>query len=86
MVYSAASKIDQGIHCTTEAAMAKLFACDQAIKSCDDCLQILGGMGYTCESNVEQFYRDARIMAIGGGTREIMKYIISRDVYRQAGY
>jgi len=86
MVYNAASKSDQGIPCTTEAAMAKLFACDEAIKSCDDCLQILGGMGYTCESDIEQFYRDARLMAIGGGTREIMKYIISRNIYQQAGY
>ncbi len=86
LVYSAAAKSDQGIHCTTEAAMAKLFVCDEAIRVCDDCLQILGGEGYTCDSTVEQVYRDARLMAIGGGTREIMKFIISRNVYSQAGY
>ncbi len=86
MVYSAAWKADKGQPCTREAAMAKLFACDEVIKICDDCLQIMGGIGYTCDSFVEQYYRDARLMAIGGGTREIMKFIISRDVYSQAGY
>ncbi len=86
LVYSAAWKVDNELPCTREAAMAKLFACDEAIIACDDCLQILGGIGYTCDEEVEQFYRDARLMAIGGGTREIMKYIISRDVYRGAGY
>lgn len=86
LVYSAASKADKGIPCSKEAAMAKLFACDEAIKACDDCLQIMGGTGYTCDEPVEQFYRDVRLMAIGGGTREIMKFIISREVYAQAGF
>ena len=66
--------------------MVKLFACDEAIKACDDCLQIMGGTGYTCDEVVEQCYRDALLMAIGGGTREIMQYIISRDAYSGAGY
>jgi len=86
LVYSAAWRVDNELPCTKEAAIAKLFACDEAIKACDDCLQILGGIGYTCDEEVEQFYRDARLMALGGGTREIMKYIISRDAYRGAGY
>lgn len=51
--------------------MVKLFACDEAIKACDDCLQIMGGTGYTCDEVVEQYYRDARLMAIGGGTRKL---------------
>lgn len=86
MVYSAASKADKGLPCTKEAAMAKLFACNEVIKICDDCIAILGGSGYTCESFVEQFYRDARLMSIGGGTREIMQFLIAREVYAQAGY
>ena len=86
LVYSAAWKLDNGIESTREASMAKLFASDEAISGIDDCLQILGGAGYTCDEPVEQFYRDARIMAIGGGTREIMKYIISREVYKEAGF
>jgi alkylation response protein AidB-like acyl-CoA dehydrogenase len=84
LVYNAAWKSDQHLPCTKEAAMAKLFACDEAIKACDDCVQILGGTGYTCESDVEQFYRDARLMSIGGGTREIMKFLISREIYSNA--
>ncbi|MBF0501185.1 MAG: acyl-CoA dehydrogenase family protein [Candidatus Riflebacteria bacterium] len=86
MVHRAACKADKNLPCTKEAAMAKLFACDEVIRICDDCIQILGGTGYTCDSFVEQFYRDARLMSIGGGTREIMKYLISREVYSQAGY
>jgi len=86
MVYYAAWKGDTNQNCAKEAAMAKLFAGDEVIKICDDCMQILGGTGYTCDSFVEQFYRDARLMAIGGGTREIMKFLIAREVYAQAGY
>jgi butyryl-CoA dehydrogenase len=86
LVHSAAWKLDNGIEATREASMAKLFVCDEAYRCIDDCVQILGGSGYTCDEPVEQFYRDARLMAIGGGTREIMKYIISRDVYKGAGY
>jgi alkylation response protein AidB-like acyl-CoA dehydrogenase len=68
----------------TLAAMAKLFACQAAFKICDDALQCLGGIGYTDKYPVERCLRDVRLMRIGGGTDEIMKYIIQKSIYRKS--
>ena len=65
------------------AAMSKLFACTNAFKICDDALQVLGGIGYTNKYPVERCLRDIRLSRIGGGTDEIMKYIIQKDIYKK---
>ena len=65
------------------AAMAKLFACQAAYKICDDALQCLGGIGYTNKYPVERCLRDVRLLRIGGGTDEIMKYVIQKGIYRK---
>jgi acyl-CoA dehydrogenase len=61
-----------------ETAMAK----NTAVKACDavvhECVQLLGGMGYMREHEVERHYRDARILGIGGGTTEIMNEIVAK--------
>ena len=44
-----------------------------------------GGIGYTKDLPVERYFRDARFMMIGGGTSEIMRYIIQREVYKEMG-
>lgn len=67
------------------AAMAKLFACTNSFKICDDALQVLGGIGYTDKYPVERCLRDIRLSRIGGGTDEIMKYIIQKGLYKQFG-
>jgi acyl-CoA dehydrogenase len=59
-----------------ETAMAKntaVAACDHAVY---ECVQLLGGLGYMREHEVERHYRDARLLSIGGGTTEIMNEII----------
>ena len=65
------------------AAMAKLFSCQAAYKICDDALQCLGGIGYTNKYPVERCLRDVRLLRIGGGTDEIMKYVIQKGIYRK---
>ena len=65
------------------AAMAKLFVCTNAFKICDDAIQILGGIGYTNKYPVERCARDVRLLRIGAGTDEIMKYIIQKGIYRK---
>ncbi|TFF96398.1 MAG: acyl-CoA dehydrogenase [Promethearchaeota archaeon] len=65
------------------AAMAKLFSCKSAFKICDDALQILGGIGYTNKYPIERCLRDVRLLRIGGGTDEVMQYIIQKGVYRR---
>ena len=60
------------------AAMAKNVATDMVTDVCDQAVQIHGGYGYMREYVVERLFRDARLYAIGGGTREIMNEIISK--------
>ena len=59
-------------------AMAKNVATDMVMEVCDQAVQIHGGYGYMREYVVERLFRDARLYAIGGGTREIMNEIISK--------
>jgi butyryl-CoA dehydrogenase len=68
------------------AAMCKLYVTGAAHKICDEALQILGGIGYTNEYPVERLLRDVRLHRIGGGTDEIMKYIIQKDIYKGFAY
>jgi acyl-CoA dehydrogenase len=63
-----------------EAAMVKNFACEVCDKVVYDAVQIHGGYGYAREYLVERLYRDTRIMSIGGGTTEIMREIIAKEL------
>jgi len=67
---------------TKEAAMAKYYAAEVAVKVADDAVQIFGGYGYTKDFPVEKFYRDAKLCTIGEGTSEIQKIVISREVLK----
>ena len=75
--------IDKGLKATKEASMAKLFATEMAFEVCDAALQILGGIGYTKEMPVEKLLRDSRLMRIGGGTSEIQRFVIQREIYKE---
>jgi alkylation response protein AidB-like acyl-CoA dehydrogenase len=63
-----------------EAAIAKLFASQMAVKSALDAVQIHGGYGYIKDFSVERYLRDAKLCEIGGGTSEIQKLIIGKVV------
>ena len=63
-----------------EAAMAKLWATELQIRSIDRCLQLFGGYGYTTEFPIGRAYADARVCTIYGGTSEIMKTIIAKEI------
>jgi alkylation response protein AidB-like acyl-CoA dehydrogenase len=67
---------------TKEAAMAKYYASEVAVKVATDAVQIFGGYGYTKDFPVEKYYRDAKLCTIGEGTSEIQKIVISREVLR----
>jgi alkylation response protein AidB-like acyl-CoA dehydrogenase/acyl dehydratase/putative sterol carrier protein len=82
MLITAARMIEKGLPCTKEATMAKLFATEASVKLCDMAIQVCGGAGYVKDYYpLERFYRDARLGTIGGGTSEIMRYLIQREVY-----
>ena len=73
-----ASRAMAGEAVIAQAAMAKNAATDACSWVADQAVQIHGGYGYMRESIVERLYRDARLYAIGGGTREIMNEIIGK--------
>jgi len=74
--------IDAGRPATKESAEAKMFATTMSVEVCNEALQILGGIGYTTKFPVEQYYRDARMMKIAGGTTEVLTYLIARELIR----
>ena len=78
--YRQAAKMAAGKSVIKEISMAKNFATDVSDRITYDATQILGGMGFRRESLVERLYRDNRILSIGGGTREVMNEIISKQL------
>jgi len=78
--YRQAAKMAAGQSVIKEISMAKNFATDTSDRIVNDAVQILGGLGYMRESLVERLYRDNRILSIGGGTREVMNEIISKQM------
>jgi alkylation response protein AidB-like acyl-CoA dehydrogenase len=84
LTLTAARMYDRGEKITKQASIAKLYTTESAIQIANDAIQILGGVGYTTEYPVERFFRDARLMTIGGGTAEILRFLIQREVYKEA--
>ena len=83
LVYQAAWLADQGIRNSKEAAMAKAFASDVAMKVTTDAVQIYGGMGYTKWHPVEKLMRDAKVIQIYEGTAQIMRLIIAKQLLKE---
>lgn len=80
ITYRAIYNYNKGENVTTEATMAKAYASEMVSRVCDEALQIYGGSGYMMEFPVQRYWRDARIQAIGGGTTEIMKEILVKQL------
>ena len=82
LTHRAARLMDEGRHCPSEAAMAKLFASEAATWVTWAAIQTLGGWGYSREYPVEKWSRDARLEEIEEGTSDIQRLIISRSLLR----
>jgi acyl-CoA dehydrogenase len=78
--WQAAWLIDQGRRNSLEAAMAKCFAADEAMRIATDAVQVFGGYGFNTEYPVEKLMRDAKIFQIYEGTSQIQRLIISRHI------
>jgi alkylation response protein AidB-like acyl-CoA dehydrogenase len=73
-------ELNAGTLTAVDAAKAKLWATDVQHRVLDRCLQLFGGYGYMTEYPIARAYADARVQTIYGGTSEIMKTIIARDL------
>jgi isovaleryl-CoA dehydrogenase len=79
-VYAAARACDAGKSNRLDAAGAILFASENAVTTCLQAIQALGGAGYTKDWPVERFLRDAKLYDIGAGTNEIRRFLIGREL------
>jgi alkylation response protein AidB-like acyl-CoA dehydrogenase len=84
LTWWAAARKDRGERADAETAMAKLFASELALRASLDSMRVHGGYGYSTEFEVERFYRDAPLMAIGEGTNDILRVLIARALAREA--
>jgi acyl-CoA dehydrogenase len=80
LTYAACVKFQHHEDAVREISMVKLFTADMAQRVAYDCVQLHGGYGYMREYPIERFFRDYRLMTIGGGTSEIMKEIIAKQM------
>lgn len=80
LVYRAAYLADQGKPFTKNAAMAKLYASELAMKASTWGIQIFGGYGYMMEYPMQRYFRDAKLTEIYEGTSEIQRLVIARSV------
>ena len=71
---------DAGRPYSVEAAKAKLFATDMAMKVTTDAVQVLGGYGYVSDHPVERYMREAKVLQIVEGTNQIQRLVISRSL------
>ena len=78
----AARRKDAGLDYSTQAAIAKLVATDNAMAVATDAVQILGGAGYTQDFPAERFMREAKMLQIVEGTNQVQRLVISRDLLR----
>jgi alkylation response protein AidB-like acyl-CoA dehydrogenase len=76
-------KMARGERITKEAAIVKYMGSKLGVKAADEAIQILGGYGYMTEYRVERVYRDAKLYEIGGGTSEIHKLVIAKEVAKE---
>jgi alkylation response protein AidB-like acyl-CoA dehydrogenase len=79
-VYRAAELMDGGQNAVRELSMAKIICTDNNFRCADMGLQIMGGAGYSQEYDMAMFFRDSRVGPIGGGTNEIQRNVIAKQM------
>jgi len=83
MVYWVAWMIGEGMNPRKEAAMAKMFATETCLKVVDEVTRIYGANGFASEYGPQRYFRDARFLLYGGGTHEIIKDFVGREIVRE---
>ena len=83
LIYRAASLADQEQPFRTEAAMAKLYASELAMKTTTFAIQVMGGYGYMMDTPLQRYFRDAKLTEIYEGTSQIQRLVIAIPLFRQ---
>jgi alkylation response protein AidB-like acyl-CoA dehydrogenase len=80
LTYRTLHQMDKGVRCDFEAAMAKSFATEAAVRVASNAIQLHGASGLTREVGVEQHLRNARMLTIPDGTTHINQLLIARHL------
>lgn len=80
LLFESAWRQSQGMNCATEATMAKTVASEYACQAADTGISILGGMGYSAETDMQRYWRDARLMQIGPISNEMARNMIAQGL------
>ena len=80
LVYRALDLLDQGVQCNKEAAMAKVFATEAALRITSKAIQVHGAFGISSEFPLERLFRCARMLTIPDGTTQINQLVIGREL------
>jgi alkylation response protein AidB-like acyl-CoA dehydrogenase len=83
LVYRTAKMVEAGVPAQRESAVTKLFVAESVWKIVDHAMQVLGGIGYTTDFPIQAIFRNARLLRIGAGSDEIMKFLIVREVLKE---
>ena len=80
LTWRAAWMVDQGLKSTAQSAMAKCYASDTAMAVAADSVQVFGGYGYMRDYPIEKLMRDAKLLQVCGGTDQIQRMVIARQL------
>ncbi|MFV0463062.1 MAG: acyl-CoA dehydrogenase family protein [Nostocoides sp.] len=80
LTYKAAWMYEQGMDCTTEASMAKVYGSEAGTKCANFGMQILGGYSYMVEYGMERYWRETKLYEIAGGTNQVLRNVISKQL------
>ncbi|HET8577725.1 MAG TPA: acyl-CoA dehydrogenase family protein [Methylomirabilota bacterium] len=83
VIYRTAKMVEAGVSAQRESAVTKLFVAEAVWRIVDHAMQVLGGIGYTTDFPIQAIFRNARLLRIGAGSDEIMKFLIAREVLRE---
>ena len=80
LLYRSAALVDRGIANNKESAIANLFSSETYVRAALNGMRLMGGWGYLMEFDMQRHFRDSKLAEIGGGTSEILRIIISREL------
>jgi alkylation response protein AidB-like acyl-CoA dehydrogenase len=83
VTYRTAKMVDAGVPAQRESAVTKLFVAESVWRIVDHAMQVLGGIGYTTDFPIQAIFRNARLLRIGAGSDEIMKFLIAREILKE---
>ncbi|MBM3569101.1 MAG: acyl-CoA dehydrogenase [Alphaproteobacteria bacterium] len=82
LLYRSAFLVDKGIPNPKESAMANLFSSETYVRAALNGMRLMGGWGYLMEYDMQRHFRDSKLAEIGGGTSEILRIVIARELGR----